>query len=171
MEENKRMTTDLLKEITKLDIIDFEFELLKNMENIEEYAFSMVKLEATLKDKTKQDVYIKLIRKDRIKESIFCYWCILYDEKFKGYQESEFTTIINKVRIIETESQECKHTVSLNIKENKWGILEYGSDIHLVKFRKYLEEETKNPNVLKWKRYLTDDSSDVLFVATVKEDS
>ena len=163
------MTIDLLKEITKLDIKDYEFKKLKNMETIEEYAFSMLKLEVILNDKTKQDIYIKLIRKDRIKESIFCYWCLLYDEKFKEYKESEFTTIINKVKIIETESEECKHTVSLNIKENKWGILEYGSDIHLVKLRKYLEEETNNTNVLKWKKYLSDDSSDVLFVATVKK--
>lgn len=139
------------------------------METIEEYAFSMLKLKVILNDKTKQDVYMKLIRKDRIKESIFCYWCLLYDEKFKEYEESEFTTVIKKVRIIETESQDCKHTVSLNIKENKWGILEYGSDIHLVKLRKYLKEETKNPNVLEWKRYLANDSSDILFVATVKE--
>lgn len=163
------MTIDLLKEVTKLDIKDFEFTNLKNMETLEEYKFSMLKLEVILKNKTKHDVYIKLIRKDKIKESIFCYWCLLYDEKFREYKESEFTTIINKVKIIETESEECKHTVSLNIKENKWGILEYGSDIHLVKLRKYLEEETNNTNVLKWNKYLAGDSSDVLFVATVKK--
>lgn len=163
------MTIDLLKEITKLDIVHFEFESLKNMETLEEYEFSILKLKAILKNKTKHDVYIKLIKKDKIKESIFCYWCLLYDEKFKLYQESEFTTIINKVRIIEKESEENKHTLSLNIKENKLGVLEYGSDIHLVKLRKYLEEEAKNPNVLKWKRYLEDYNSDVLFVATVKE--
>lgn len=163
------MTIDLLKEITKLNIMDFEFEKLNTMKTIEEYAFSIVKLVVTLKDKTKQDVYIKLIRKDKIKESIFCYWCLLYDEKFKEYEESEFTSIINKVRIVETESEECKHTVSLNIKDNKWGILEYGSNIHLVKFKKYLDEETKNPYILKWKKYLSEDCSDVLFVATVKK--
>jgi hypothetical protein len=132
------MAIDLLKEITKLDIKDFEYTNLKNMETLEEYKFSMLKLEVILKDKTKLDLYIKLIRKDKIKESIFCYWCLLYNEKFKEYKESEFTTIINKVKIIETESEECKHTVFLNIKENKWGILEYVSDIHLVKLRMYL---------------------------------
>lgn len=162
------MTIDLLKEITKLEIKDFEFTKLKNMETIEEYKFSMLKLEVILKDKTKQDVYIKLIRKDKIKESIFCYWCLLYDEKFKEYKESEFTTIINNVKIIERESEECKHTLLLNIKENKWGLLEYGSEIHLVKLKKYIEE-AKNLNILKWKRYFEDNSSDVLFVATVKQ--
>ena len=170
MKQNKQMTIDLLKKVTKLDVKNFEFKRLIDMQNVEEYAFSMIKLEIILKNETKQDVYIKLIKKDKIKESIFCYWCLLYDEKFKEYQESEFTTIIDKVRIIETESEECKHTVSLNIKENKWGILEYGSDIHLIKFRKYLEA-TKNPSILRWKRYLADDSSDVLFVATVKQDN
>ena len=56
-----------------------------------------------------KDLYIKMIRKDRIKESIFCYWNLLYDQMFKNYEESEFTSVINKVSIKETENEEYKH--------------------------------------------------------------
>lgn len=169
MEQNKQMTIELLKKVTKLDIVDFEFKRLKTMENIEEYRFSIIKLQAILRDGTSREVYMKLVRKNRIKESIFCYWCLLYDEKFKGNQEKEYTTITNSVKIIERGSEEYKHTVSLNIEENQWGVLEYGSDIHLVKFQKFLEQEKENTDISRWKRYLPDDSQDVLFVGVVKD--
>ena len=116
-----------------------------------------------------KDLYIKLIRKDRIKESIFCYWSLLYDDMFKNYEESEFTSVINKVRITETESEEYKHSVLLQIKENKWGVLEYGSTIHLVKFGKYLNDKTikKSDSTKEWKKYIDKENQDVLFIGIV----
>ena len=185
------MTVDLLKDLTKLDITDFEFDDLKNMEYLSGYDFSIIKLKIFLntlaqKDSTitieksdenktysnsQTDLYIKIIRKDRIKESIFCYWSLLYDEKFKNYEESEFTSVINKVRITETESKEYKHSVLLEIKDNKWGILEHGTTIHLVKFEKYLNDETikKSKLISDWKKYIEEGSQDVLFIGVVNK--
>ena len=112
-------TQKALQELTKLYITDIEFDDLKNMGDMTGYDFSIIKLKAFLGDKNAQtDLYIKMIRKDRIKESIFCYWSLLYDEKFKNYEESEFNSVINKVKITETESEEYKHSVLLEIKEN-----------------------------------------------------
>ena len=173
------MTIDLLKDLTKLNIKDFEFEDLKNIENLSEYDFSVIKLKAILENEpsknniengiNEKDLYIKIIRKDRIKESIFCYWSLLYDEKFKNYEESEFTSVINKVRITETESKEYKHSVLLQINENKWGVLEYGATIHLVKFEKYLTDNTikKSKLIKEWKNYIEDGNQDVLFIGVV----
>ena len=82
------MAVELLKELTKLNIIDIEFDDLKNMGDMSGYDFAIIKLKAVLGDKNDlADLYIKMIRKDRIKESIFCYWSLLYDEKFKNYEE------------------------------------------------------------------------------------
>lgn len=187
------MAVELLKNLTKLNITHFEFEDLKNMGDLSGYDFSIIKLKAFLGDENSKDnkandeemvekkaedeannnsqtdLYIKMIRKDRIKESIFCYWSLLYDEKFKNYEESEFTSVINKVRITETESEEYKHSVLLEIKENRWGILEYGSTIHLVKFAKYLNDKTikKSKLINEWKKYIEEDNQDVLFVGVV----
>ncbi len=170
------MTIDLLKDLTKLDIIDFEFEDLKNMGDLSGYDFSIIKLEADFANKVlpgekeKIELYVKMIRKDKIKESIFCYWSLLYDEKFKGYKESEFTSIINKVRITEKDSEKYKHSVLLEIQENKWEILKSGSTIHLVKLAKYLtNESTQHINsIKKWKEYIADDNQDVLFIRNYK---
>lgn len=168
------MTINLIKDLTKLNIIDLEFEDLKNMDSITGYDFSLIKLKAILDNHTNKaqeetNIYIKIIRKDRIKESIFCYWNLLYDEKFKTYQQSEFTTVINKVRITETENEDYKHSVLLEIKENKWGILEYGSTIHLVKLEKYLNDKTikKSKSTSEWKKYIEEGNEDVLFIAVI----
>lgn len=163
------MTIDLLKDLTKLNIKNFEFDDLKNMGVSSGYDFSTIKLKVNLDSEDSKEIYIKIIRKDRIKESIFCYWSILYEEMFKIYEESEFTSIINKVRIKETESEEYKHTILLEIKENKWGILECGSTIHLVKFIKYLNNEKVKKSKLtnEWKKYIDDDNQDVLFIGIV----
>lgn len=163
------MALKLLKDLSKLNIIDFEFEDLKNMEDLSGYDFPIIKLKIFLENDEKTDVYIKMIRKDRIKESIFCYWSLLYDEKFKDYEESEFTSVINKVRITETESEEYKHSVLLEIKENRWGILKYGTTIHLVKFAKYLNDKTikKSKIINRWKDYIEEDNQDVLFIGIV----
>ena len=83
------MTIDLLKDLTKLDIQHFEFEDLKNMDDLSGYDFPVIKLKVIINDnyhiniKNEKEIYIRMIRKDRIKESIFCYWSLLYDEKFK----------------------------------------------------------------------------------------
>lgn len=167
------MTIDLLKDLTRLNIADLEFEDLKNMEDSSGYDFSIIKLKAIIENNidknTGMDIYMKMIRKDRIKESIFCYWSLLYDEMFKNYEESEFTSVINKVRITETESEDYRHSVLLQIKENKWGILEYGSTIHLVKFEKYLNDKTikKSKLILEWKKYIENGNQDVLFIGVV----
>ena len=110
-----------------------------------------------------------MIRKDRIKQSIFCYWNLLYDEMFKNFEESEFTSVINKVRITETENEEYKHSVLLEIKENKWGILECGSTIHLVKLERYLNDNTikKSKSINAWKNYMEEGNQDVLFIGVV----
>lgn len=195
------MVIELLKELTKLNITNLEFDDLKNKGDISGYDFSIIKVKVFLEEKnskednknykntkekrmmdinTKQDVgehnqidvYIKMIRKDRIKESIFCYWNLLYDENFKNYEESEFTSVINKVKITETESEEYKHSVLLEIKENKWGILECGSTIHLVKLAKYLNDNStkKSKLICEWKKYIEKDNQDVLFIGIVNQD-
>lgn len=170
---------DLLKDLTQLDIKNIKFEDLKNMGDSSGYDFSIIKLKAIINTENKgepntneqdeKDLYIRIIRKDRIKESIFCYWSLLYDEKFRNLEESEFTSVISKVKITETENQEYKHTVLLEIKENKWGILECGSTIHLVKLARFLNTETIKKSKLtnEWKKYIEEGNQDVLFIGII----
>ena len=110
-----------------------------------------------------------MIRKDRIKESIFCYWSLLYNEKFKDYEESEFTSVINKVKITEIDNQDYKHTVLLEINDNKWEVLERGSTIQLVKFAKFLnnDEIKKSELTNAWSKFIDSENKDVLFIGVI----
>ena len=171
------MTIDLLKDLTKLDIQHFEFEDLKNMDDLSGYDFPVIKLKVIINDnynininiKNEKEIYIRMIRKDRIKESIFCYWSLLYNEKFKDYEESEFTSVINKVKITEIDNQDYKHTVLLEINDNKWEVLERGSTIQLVKFAKFLnnDEIKKSELTNAWSKFIDSENKDVLFIGVI----
>ena len=110
-----------------------------------------------------------MIKKDRIKESIFCYWNLLYNERFKGYEKSEFMSVISKVKITEIENQDYKHTVLLEINDNKWEVLKRGSTIQLVKFVKFLNSNTieKSELTKEWTRFVDEENQDVLFVGVI----
>ena len=169
------MTIYLLKDLTKLDIQHFEFEDLKNMDDLSGYDFPVIKLKVIINDnyhiniKNEKEIYIRMIRKDRIKESIFCYWSLLYNEKFKDYEESEFTSVINKVKITEIDNQDYKHTVLLEINDNKWEVLERGSTIQLVKFVKFLnnDEIKKSELTNEWSKFIDSEDQDVLFIGVI----
>lgn len=176
--KNKQMTINLLKDLTQLDIQHIEFEDFKKMDVSSGYDFSIIKLKAILGNgnknlsdsvKNEKEIYIKTIRKDRIKESIFCYWSLLYDEKFKDFEESEFTSVINKVKITEIENQDYKHTVLLEINDNKWEVLKNGSTIQLVKFVKFLNSNTIKKSELtnEWKEFIDGENQDVLFIGII----
>ena len=172
------MTIDLLKDLTQLDIQHIEFEDLKNMDVSSGYDFTIIKLKAIIGNgkedlnvsvENKKEIYIKTIRKDRIKESIFCYWSLLYDEKFKDFEESDFTSVINKVKITEIENQDYKHTILLEINDNKWEVLKDGSTIQLVKFFKFLNSNAIKKSELtnEWKKFVDEENQDVLFIGVI----
>ena len=66
-----------------------------------------------------------------------------------------------------------KHSVLLEIKENKWGILEYGTTIHLVKLERFLKDSTIRKSSLtnNWKKYIEDNNEDVLFIGVVDNEN
>ena len=164
------MTIDLLRDLTDLDIKDIEFEDLKNMDELSGYDFQVIKLKAIINDiNIEKELYIKMIKKDRIKESIFCYWNLLYNERFKGYEKSEFMSVISKVKITEIVNQDYKHTVLLEINDNKWEVLKRGSTIQLVKFVKFLNSNTieKSELTKEWSRFVDEENQDVLFVGVI----
>lgn len=171
------MTVDLLKDLTQLNIQHIEFEDLKNMDTSSGYDFPVIKLKVIINDNSKEksnienekEIYIRMIKKDRIKESIFCYWSLLYEEKFKDFEESEFTSVINKVKITEMENKEYKHTVLLEINDNKWEVLEAGSTIQLVKFTKFLNNSAIEKSELtnEWSKFIDTENQDVLFIGVI----
>ena len=103
---------ELIKLMLKLDIKDIEIEGIKNYYNISEYNFYVLKIKGELKDKTKLEFYIKLIKNGQIKENIFCFSYILYNGVY--HNENEY-----KIKIQEKESSIWKNKIILYLEENK----------------------------------------------------
>lgn len=167
--KNKPMITDLVTKVIGLEIKDIEFDSIKKFENISEYQFSIIKTKCDIELENKVDIYFKVIKKDKIKESIFCYWCLLYEQALREKQdELTLSTIINKVVISEIGMERYKNSVFLEIKDNKLDILKNGTEIHFIDFIKYIEKHKDEENHLEeWLKYIDKDNEDILMIGVV----
>ncbi len=150
--ENNKLAKELFSKILKLDVKELKFEKIINIDDVSDYKFGMAKLNATIeKDGNIGDtkVYTKVIRYDRIKEAIFCYWTLIYEEEFKNKSNVEMSNITKKVSIEELKLEEDhKKSVFLNIQNNNSEILQYGTELHFLDLQDYIREYSNDTNNL-----------------------
>lgn len=111
-------------------------------------------------------MYLKMIKNTRIKESIFCYWCSIYEEEFLKSKELENIDIfINKVLISELDKSKYQKRIFLTIENNRTQILETGSEVNFVEIINYINENKNEKNKYEeLYKFFDKDSSDVLLV-------
>lgn len=166
---NALMIKDLVSEILELEVISVQFDSIKKFDTISEYEYSLVKTKCDLGIGEEIDIYFKIIKKDKIKESLFCYWCLLYEEKLKELnKEIEMTTVINNVVISEVGMERYKNSVFLEIKNNSLKLLKNGTEIHFIDFIKYINKHKNKDNHLEeWLKYIDKDNEDILMMGVV----
>lgn len=104
-----------------------------------------------------------MIKNSRIKESIFCYWCTIYEEEL--FKIKEIENIINKVLISELNKTKYHKRVFLTIENNQTQILETGTEINFIEIFNYIEEKKKEKNQLeRLYKYFEKNNDDVLLV-------
>ena len=81
---NSLMINDLVSNVLGIEVVKIEFDCMKKFETISEYNFSCLKTKCDFGMEESVDLYFKIIKNNRIKESLFCYWCLLYEEKLKA---------------------------------------------------------------------------------------
>ena len=97
---------------------------------------------AKLENDNEVEIYFKPIKNSRIKESIFCYWCLIYEEEISDKKiHPEGDIFLNKVLISELTKKKYYQSVFLKIENNKGHILETGTEINFIEMLKYLKEE------------------------------
>ena len=102
----------------------------------------------------------------RIKESIFCYWCSIYEEELMKAKELENMDIfINKVLISELNETKYQKRIFLTIEENKTQILETGTEVNFLEITDYMNEQNNEKNQFeRLYEYFDEQSEDVLLV-------
>ena len=140
MNDGKRLSKEnikkLLEKIFKKEIIEINIEGIEHFESIIEYNFSLTKVNITYKNNQKDELFLRIIKGGKIKESIFCYWSYLYEDYLKN-KKSENENTIQKAIITQIESPRNISSLLLTIDSK----LNYCAEISLVELKKYFEKE------------------------------
>ena len=141
IEKSKDQLINILKNTLYIKIDEIIIEKRLQLKNISEYEFEVIKTKAKLNDGNELEIYFKPIKNSRIKESIFCYWCLIYEEElFDKKIKKEGELYLNKVLISELTKKKYYQSVFLEIENNKGNILETGTEINFIDILKYIKE-------------------------------
>ncbi len=159
MNQNKELSKEkiksLLEDILKKEIISIDIEGIEHFENIIEYDFSLLKANILYKNSSKEEVFLRLIKGGKIKESIFCFWSILYEEYLQN-KEKNLENVIQKAIITQILSEENISNLLLTI-DSKLNIY---AEVRLVELKKYLEKN----KIERWLGSLEIKDNDILFI-------
>lgn len=157
LKQDKYKFIKLLEKILKHSILDIEFEDIKEFNTIVEYNFSVLKVKIIYKDGRKDEVYLKMIKGGKIKESIFCYWSLLYEEFLKNNEKKEDEEVVKKAIISQVTSDKSSSCILLTLDAE----LNYCAEINLIELRKFYE---KNNEYERWLNSLEIKEDDILFI-------
>ena len=147
IEKSKDQLINILKNTLYIKIDEIIIEKRLQLKNISEYEFEVIKTKAKLEDGKELEIYLKLIKSSRIKESIFCYWCLIYEEElFNRKIQQEGEMFLNKVLISELTKKKYYQSVFLEIENNKGNILETGTEINFIEILEYLKDYNNEEN-------------------------
>ena len=158
--EKKIEIISLFEELLNQEIKDYNYISIEKFNSIIEYDFSLAKVNITFASGEQKRIYIRMIKGGMIKESIFCYWSLLYEE----YLNYNRNNVPHKVTITEKLIQKNKKNIVLTIDKD----LNYCTEICLVEMKKFLEEKTKENSKLKdLANYFNNNDKDILFLGII----
>ena len=164
--DENHIIKQVLNNVLHLNIKEIKYDKNLKLSNISEYEFELIKVKAMLETDEEIEIYLKIIKNSRIKESIFCYWCTIYEEELMKEKElDKMDVIINKVAISELIKSRYQESIFLTIENNRTPILETGTEVSFIEIRDYIEDHReKNTELEKLYKYFEKESNDVLLV-------
>lgn len=111
-------------------------------------------------------MYLRMVKKSKIKESIFCYWCSIYEEELlKNTEENRTEATINKVLISELNKRKYYQSIFLEIENNRRGILETGTEVNFLDIVSYIKDyKNKSNQYEKLLKYFDENDENVLLI-------
>lgn len=156
----KEIIISLFEELLKQKIKDYKYISIEKFNSIIEYDFSLAKVDITFNNQEQRRIYFRMIKGGKIKESIFCYWSLLYEE----YNKCNRNKLPHKVAITEKIIEENKKNIVLTIDKD----LNYCTEICLVEIKKFLEEKSKyNNNLKEVMNYFDNKDKEILFLGII----
>ena len=162
--DKKEIIKDILNDILDLNIKEIKYDKNISLSNMSEYEFELVKVKVILESNDEVEMYLKMIKNSKIKESIFCYWCTIYEEELLK-TENEEDVIINKVAISDLTKTKFQKRVFLTIENNRKRILESGTEVNFIEMADYINEKQNTRKELgELTQYFREEDEEVLLV-------
>ena len=162
--EDKEILKEIFNNLLKLNIKEIIYDKNIELPNISEYEFELVKIKAVMETNEEVEMYLKMIKNKKIKESIFCYWCTIYEEELLA-KKVDLECIVNKVAISDLTKDKYQKRVFLTIENNSTPVLETGTEVNFIEIANYIKESKKETNKLdQLYKYFNKGDDDVLLV-------
>ena len=163
---DSKIFKEVLNNILSLYIQEIQYNKDIELNNISGYEFKLVKANVKLDTNENVDMYFKMVKKTKIKESIYCYWGAIYEEETSMAQQSEKMEIFKeKVSISELVNKKFEKRMFLCIENNKRQILEKGTEVNFIEIIDYINqfknEKNKYNELLK---YFEEKNDEVLLI-------
>lgn len=140
LEKNNISLNILLKNVFNLKIINVTFLGKCILKGMPEYNFGLLKYNVVLEDYSNYTIFIKLINKEKIEESLFCYW--FFCEEYFGLKNRHYTS---KANIINLKKNNYETQFSMEI-FNKHNILWKKSFVDIIDLKKYCMNKSIKKN-------------------------
>ena len=152
----KEIILKLLEKIYNKPIMNIEFEEIEEFNAIAEYNFSIKKANLIFSDSEKDEIYLKMIKGGKIKESIFCFWSLLYEEYIRSTQDKK-DNAVQKAIITQVTSDKNRSCILITLDEK----FNYCTEINLIELKKFFKE---NIEYERWLDNLEIKEEDILFI-------
>jgi hypothetical protein len=166
--ENKNLIINLLYKMLNIKFCDITFNGLEEFKSIEEYDFYLINFIGTTQDGTKKEVFIRRIKKGKIRESLFCI-CYLTYEKYFNNNSKEIVKKLNKITISEEkEKQNHINKVCVNLLEEANKRESINMEINFIEVSSIIEQ-IKKIKEKGWEKYIEINPKDILIVGVTNK--
>lgn len=164
--ETKKSLIGFLNKIAGINLYDICFDNIEILQSIAEYEFYLVDLIGVDYSNEKKDIFLKIIKKGKIKESLFCICDLLYEKYLRKTEKDNELKQQKKITILEEKERYQKlKKVSVNFIKNSIDKRNTKVEIYFVDIEKIIE---KNKNKKGWEKYLETNRKNILILGIIK---
>ena len=136
----KKIIISFLNEVTNLELKDVIFDGIEKFKTIVEYNFYIINLIGITKYNKKKKIFLKSIKKGKIKESLFCICDLAYEKCFDNKNSKENIKDIKRITILEEkEKKKNIHKVSVNLFQNNSKERQEYIEIYFIEINQFLK--------------------------------
>lgn len=155
------MLISIFKDILQIRLNDVSFNNIEVFQSIAEYEFYLINLEGKDNNNLKQELFIKIIKKGKIKESLFCICDLAYEKYFCNTDSKEKIKANQKITILEKkEKAKNVNKVSVNLFEDNFGHKKFNIEINFTPLSNIIEKNKWKG----WKKYIDLNPDDILII-------